>query len=185
MASSDHGPTHREGTAMNYDFAAHQALQKTAGERNLRTALRKLREIGATAFVVEYDGCGDEGQIEYSGIEGAAPDLEVRACAMRVCFWYVKTIAPAETDPPVFRYRLARSMKRLTELATDALCDHMESLWGGWENNDGAFGTIRLEVDSAKVTLEHNSRYTDHETSVSELALPAATRRVTAASASV
>jgi hypothetical protein len=170
---------------MNYDFTSHQALQKQAGERNLRTALRKLREIGATTFVVQYDGGGDEGQIEYSGVEGDAPDLEVRACAMRVCFWYVKTIAPSEDAEPVFRYRLARGRKSLTELATDALCDHMESLWSGWENNDGAFGTIRLAVDSGTLTLEHSSRFTSHETSVSEVALLPTGRRVAAACAAV
>ena len=162
---------------MNYDFAAHQALQRTAGDRNLRTALRKLRELGASAFVVEYDGSGDDGQIEYSGVEGDAQDLDARAAAMDVCFWHVKTLAPSEGTEPVFRYRLARGRRSLTDVATDAMHDYLESLWAGWENNDGAFGVVRLDVASGKLSLEHNSRYTSYETTVSDVTVAPTARR--------
>lgn len=152
---------------MGYDFATHQALQKRAGQRNLRAALRQLRALGATAFVVEYDGSGDDGQIGFNGIEGTDPELEQRAARVRVPVWYVKSDATDEPSGPRYRHRLARKTTSLNDLATDALCDHLDALWSGYENNDGAFGRVRLDVATGTLTVEHNARYIAHDTSTS------------------
>ena len=36
---------------------------------------------------------------------------------------------------------------------------------GGWEINDGSFGTVRIDARTQKAHIEHSSRFVDHETS--------------------
>jgi hypothetical protein len=50
------------------------------------------------------------------------------------------------------------------ELAWDYLYDNH----CGWENNDGAFGTFVFNVPGRTITLEHNERYTELNTSTHE-----------------
>jgi hypothetical protein len=49
------------------------------------------------------------------------------------------------------------------------LCELLQTYWDvvlpcGWENNDGAFGTISLDWASQKIIVEHNDRISDYET---------------------
>ena len=39
---------------------------------------------------------------------------------------------------------------------------------GGWENNDGAFGTVTIDASAQKAHIEHNGRFVDYETSAWE-----------------
>ena len=38
----------------------------------------------------------------------------------------------------------------------------------GWENNDGAYGTFVFDVPDRTITLEHNERYTEVDTTTHE-----------------
>ena len=40
--------------------------------------------------------------------------------------------------------------------------------YDGWENNDGAFGTFVFDVPGRTITLEHNERYTEVNTTSHE-----------------
>ena len=53
----------------------------------------------------------------------------------------------------------------LDRFATEAL----ESLHGGWENGDGALGTLVIDVTAGIATLEHSTRYIATETETHEL----------------
>jgi hypothetical protein len=47
--------------------------------------------------------------------------------------------------------------------AIEELCySYLEQDYGGWENNDGAFGEFIFDVATRKIGLEFNSRFTDH-----------------------
>jgi hypothetical protein len=37
----------------------------------------------------------------------------------------------------------------------------VDSLYGGWENNDGACGTVTLNVTDNLIVLEHTAYYTE------------------------
>ena len=54
------------------------------------------------------------------------------------------------------------------EAAVETLAwDYLE-IYSGWENNDGAFGTFVFDVPARTVTLEHNERYTEVNTTSHE-----------------
>ena len=39
----------------------------------------------------------------------------------------------------------------------------------GWENDEGSFGTVRIDVLQRSVTVEHSTRFTDyHETTIEQ-----------------
>ena len=44
----------------------------------------------------------------------------------------------------------------------------ISKIYSGWENNDGAFGTFVFDVPARTVTLEHNERFTDVNTTSHE-----------------
>ena len=45
----------------------------------------------------------------------------------------------------------------------------LEGIHDGWEINDGAFGTLTIDVTARTASLEHNSRFTTHNTETLEL----------------
>jgi hypothetical protein len=50
--------------------------------------------------------------------------------------------------------------------AIEVLCyDCLEQEHGGWENNDGAYGTFTFDVLQRTIELEFNGRFTDVATS--------------------
>ena len=50
--------------------------------------------------------------------------------------------------------------------AIEALCyDCLGQEHGGWENNDGAYGTFTFDVPKRTIELEFNGRFTDVATS--------------------
>jgi hypothetical protein len=55
--------------------------------------------------------------------------------------------------------------KRFSDVVMDALC----TTHGGWEINDGAYGTFTLDVGTGKAKLDHNERYTETNNSEDEL----------------
>jgi len=53
----------------------------------------------------------------------------------------------------------------LSAFAENAVCTHH----CGWENGEGAHGIIGIDVASGSVTLTHNTRFIDYDTSETEL----------------
>lgn len=97
-----------------------------------------LTALGVTTVVAEYDGCGDSGQIESIDFRNAAGE----SCAE----------VPDEVEKQV----------------QDLLYDLLEVRHGGWENNDGAFGTFCWNLSDQTLDHEHNERYTEYEVSSHE-----------------
>jgi hypothetical protein len=109
-----------------------------------------LSDAGITHVAVGFDGEGDSGQID--GVAAHAWDKSV--------------------DFPATTITLHRAQSECDELATyevplreavEELCySYLEQEYGGWENNDGAFGEFVFDVAQRRIALDFNGRFVDH-----------------------
>jgi hypothetical protein len=126
----------------------HDAL-KEANTLNKAAVFAALAPAGITSVTVEFDGEGDSGQIE--AITACAGDAHVSLPETRVTLqrtsWGGETISTTE--------------ETLRQAIETLAYDYLEQEHGGWENNDGAFGTFHFDVAKRTIQLEFNGRYTD------------------------
>jgi hypothetical protein len=116
---------------------------------------RLLRTARATEAVIEYDGEGDSGQIESVNLYSAAN-------------------APMPDKPLSGR---AKQTLSALHLFKDTLHGALEAyawelLWmhhDGFENNEGAYGTITINVVKETIEIEHNARIAEVFTSSKEV----------------
>ena len=131
--------------------AAHKALAATMFERTKAAIIPHLASAGIAIVELGYDGMGDSGCVEqpdYFGLDNqplAAPeiDLEVEEIRRDTCV-LVSAIKPI--------------CEALTDLAYESLAVHHP----GWENNEGAFGTFRIDVNANTMTLCCNLRTSEY-----------------------
>ncbi|MGE0115016.1 MAG: DUF6878 family protein [Steroidobacteraceae bacterium] len=95
--------------------------------------------LGIARLEINYDGCGDSGQIE------------------EVSFWNME----GESVTPSLDKRTA---DRVHQFCYDLL----EVRHGGWENDDGAYGTFEWDLKSDELIHTHHTRYTEVDTTVQE-----------------
>src|ERR1700689_4917314 len=101
-----------------------------------------------TLVEVEFDGEGDSGQIE--GIYAYAGDARA---ALPESSLTLHQAAHNKTDPTTTTVSL--------NSAIETLCyDYLSQTHGGWENNDGAYGTFAFNV-AERIRLDFNERFTD------------------------
>jgi hypothetical protein len=108
-----------------------------------------LAAAGVTLVEVEFDGEGDSGQIEgifaYAGDAGA--ELPESSLTLHQA-------AQNKGDP--------RTTTVSIHDAIETLCyDYLSQTHGGWENNDGAYGIFRFDVQERSIRLDFNERFTD------------------------
>lgn len=107
-----------------------------------------LAANGIVLVTVDFDGCGDSGQIE--GITAFDEHGEVALPATGFVAPDVDEAA-ADASGPI-------------EGAIETLVyDLLQTEHGGWENNDGAYGEFRFDVVARSITLESNMRFTSSE----------------------
>jgi hypothetical protein len=131
----------------------HRQAVTAANEHNKPVVFGLLAEAGITSVTVEFDGESDSGQIE--SVIACAGELRVELprtpVTLQKASWHSETLT-ATTEP-------------LSE-AIETLCyDCLQQKHGGWEINDGAFGTFAFDVAARTIELEFNGRYTDIATS--------------------
>jgi hypothetical protein len=122
---------------------------------NKNVIFAALAGIGIHRITVDYDGSGDSGQIDSIEAWDAANERIPLPSIRKV------QLAPENPGHPVDDIGLETAVE---ELAWDYLYDNHD----GWENNDGAFGTFVFDVPARTITLEHNERYTELNTSTHE-----------------
>jgi len=140
LASSDSNPAHDPGAAKRH--ADRDRLIAALAARNIATA------------VIKFDGSGDEGQIEevlFFAADGAKISLL------------------AAPEPPALPNgdaapSLPALQTQLEDFAFDALYDH-----NGWQDNDGAYGEITLDVVEGTATLDLSQRFVDVYCSLTDL----------------
>ena len=114
-----------------------------------------LAEAGIHRVTVEYDGSDDSGQIESIEAWNAANEKIPLPSLRKV------QLASENPDSPVDEIGLEAAVEQL-------VWDYLYDNHSGWENNDGAFGTFEFSVPDRTITLQHNDRYTDVNTTTHE-----------------
>lgn len=123
--------------------------------RNKAIVFAVLAEAGVHRVTVDYDGSGDSGQIENVEAWTAANERIPFLSEPRI-----QMVSENPDHPPI---------ERNLEAAVESVAwDYLDDLYSGWENNDGAFGSFVFDVPARTVTLEHNERFTDVNTTSHE-----------------
>lgn len=110
-----------------------------------------LLEHGITNLVILYDGSGDEGQVnsveayDVLGKEMKIPDVSCE----RVQLTFARTIA---TD-----------MTTLDEALNTSAFEALAVFHSGWEDGEGACGTITIDTARQTAEMEHLTRVITHD----------------------
>lgn len=136
------------------EYAGRRCLAAEALTPNKAALFATLAVAGITSIVVTFDGYGDEGQIE--NIDARTGDISTELPAAAVEF-----AMPARDSSALERLAMP-----LAEAVEELVYGLLRDAHPGWENNDGAFGEFRFDVAERSITLEHNNRYTEIDTSV-------------------
>jgi hypothetical protein len=112
-----------------------------AAKAALLAALKKTR---AASVTIVYDGEGDSGQIG---------DIAAKSAAGRA----VKLSGTVSLDLDGQLKEYASLEEAIEPFAWDVLYAYH----GGFENNEGGYGTITIDVAKGTVTIDHNDRIID------------------------
>ena len=137
-------------------FNQQKQYEKALAEVNAAnkiTLFDALIKAGVTTVTVEFDGEGDSGQIE--SVTACIGDKQTKLpnvpITVRHVSWNSQDTTTVDTPLP--------------EAIKDLCYDYLSQEHGGWENNDGAFGTFSFDVAAKTIALEFNGRFTDTFTS--------------------
>jgi len=143
----DTSPDFTEYEAKTSAFAA---LRAQIFPDNKRTLFEVLASAGIDTVIVEFDGCGDSGQIESVTAFNAANEeiaLPMTPIEMREVVFDDLTVSVSTQAP--------------REVIEAMAYDFLEQTHPGWEDGDGAFGQFTFTVADQSITLEFNERYVD------------------------
>lgn len=118
-----------------------------------------LESHGVEAVTVTFDGGGDSGQIDEIDVSDEVAGLRVKGAKVsngRV--WSPEGFKESYKHDPTVR-----------DMIKSFCYGALETLYGGWENNDGAFGEFRFLVKERVVGFDFNQRYTESELHEHEL----------------
>lgn len=137
---------------MNNVFTEYESYLKAvakANKLNKPILFDALAAAGFTRVTVEFDGEGDSGQIDgMTAYAGEAP-TKVPQTPLTL-----HQAAQNKGDP--------RTTETTLRDAIETLCyDYLSQTHGGWENNDGAYGTFEFDVGERSIRLDFNERFTD------------------------
>ena len=107
--------------------------------------------------VIRYDGGGDEGQINEvtaEAADGAPVDLPEVAC---------------ERFRTGYDGRVSIDVNSLANALEEIGYEALGVYYSGWENGDGAFGSVRVDLATRTAALEHNAYVTTSEQFTHEL----------------
>ena len=131
--------------------------KKTDRERLFQT----LAKLGIASFTVEFEGESDNGQIE-------DVNLPATIQATRVNGTRYDTDQEWSYERQQYVPRVEKR-KTVMEVAQGIVNDILEERHGGWEINDGAYGTFKFNVPTQKITLTFHERIMDVNTWKSEV----------------
>ena len=146
-SNNEHPPAIQNFDTLNPARAATEFLS------NKEKLFYCLQAAGISLVVVNYDGGGDEGnidEIQYlkGGDEAEAPDA--------------KLDYSDDLGKPSPNIDLGDFITRLT-------FDFIFTIHGGWENGEGAHGTIEFTTETQTIQMTHNARVIEYDTSVTDL----------------
>jgi hypothetical protein len=125
----------------------------------------RLKALKVARVEVEYDGCGDSGDVQevhalLAG--GEAADLKGQSVMVE------RLESVYDHEAKDYRRVTSQQTVSLKEALGDFAVDFLSFLGIDWYNNDGGYGTVVLDVKDGKVKAEHNyriesSEYEEHE----------------------
>ena len=119
--------------------------------------LPELRKRGIVSITIEYDGSGDSGSVEsveaFNEKGDSVPLTDKVKTFVKHSTFDKKTETWGSVDVEL-------------ELTLDDAIEQIASgmingYFPGWENNDGAYGTVTFNVGEGSLELDHNARYTE------------------------
>lgn len=116
--------------------------------------IKSLSTAGVARLVVKYDGEGDSGQVE--SID--ALDAERKS---------VDIHGPSFIE--IGKDENRREYSNLAGFVESFFWDLLGSYHDGFENNDGGFGEVIIDVTAGTVTLDHYDRFVDCVNSMTEV----------------
>jgi hypothetical protein len=130
-------------------FARREANLRKASAINKTVVFDALATANITRVTAEFDGEGDSGGI--TSIDAVNGDQNVRLPAIKVphqaAGWNGETLHATEHQ---------------LEEAIEHLCyQFLEQTHGGWEDNEGAYGTFVFTVAERRIELAFNGRFCD------------------------
>lgn len=132
------------------------ALRRKAIDVNKAVVFDALAAASITSVTVEFDSEGDSGGVE--SVSASSGETRVDLPAVSIPFQQSQWGEDA----------LAVAQQTLRE-AVECLCyDYLAEEHGGWENDDGAYGTFTFDVTARTIELEFNDRFSDVTTSTHE-----------------
>lgn len=110
-----------------------------------------LEEKGIKTVNLTFEGSGDDGSMEESDLPKDVKKIFVEGCKIdNGTVW--------NNGKSQKKYKNGAEVEEIVQ----SLCyEFLESLYGGWENNDGAYGDFTFDVGRRTIHLDFNERYTE------------------------
>lgn len=123
--------------------------------------LEKMKEFNIKQVSAEFDGCGDNGQFDNPDAEGEGDVDSFLNCPI-ISYSSVTRYSKDKKEVLV-----KESDSTIKELVLDSFYYILEHRFGGWEINEGSYGTVYFNVDETG-KIEYNRRVMDTEYSEEE-----------------
>ena len=140
------------------DYYKERDERKCKSKESLKDACAVLFNAGITLVEVNYDGYGDSGSIEYVLFfkgDKQLKDEDVASLGLPT-----STVQEYNYNSKSDDDKYITKECTLVEKVTDCAYDFLP---GGWEINEGSFGDLKINTETAKATLEHNHRIQETE----------------------
>jgi len=123
---------------------------------NKHAVFDALEAAGITHVLVEFDGSGDQGQIE--SVIASRVDQRVELPETQIT---IQNPSCSDTGVTTVEQTLAE--------AIETLCyDLLDEEHDGWQDNEGAFGEFHFDVAARTIELHFNARYLEVSNSFHE-----------------
>jgi hypothetical protein len=125
-----------------------------------------LAQTKVSSIEVSFEGCGDSGQIEsvdYTDANGKGID---EAYLDKVIVKGSEKTSYHQWDEKKKQMVLTEAREgNVREIIEEVCYDKLGASHGGWELNEGSYGTFYFDVSTRKVRLEYNERIEEVRTS--------------------
>lgn len=136
---------------LSNDWERFERLAAETNQRNKAIVFDALSKTGITHVRVQFDGEGDQGQMDRASAQADGSAVEFPTIML--------TLQIAQFG----RAELTVREMNLQE-AVEQLCyDCLEQKHRRWEDNEGSFGEFVFDVTARTVTLDYYGRIIDHE----------------------
>lgn len=125
-------------------------------KHNAKLLFDTLSDTRVVSIEVDFDGCGDSGQInditykDHRDKELPAPKLLVKGSF---------TSKYHEWDDKKKEFvEVGGGEAKVNKIVEEICYDKLAASHGGWELNEGSYGTFNFDVLNRKISLEYNER---------------------------